>query len=251
MSRGAAQEHAANECEANVRRHVLRHGSLPGPYNPERASLSDRFLRRSDLELLAMPRSLVEDVLYRHEYVLVSGRHGTDKTFICLDLSFCLATGIAWHGHAVDAVRVLYIAAEGAHGIGRRVAARRHRRAASPASAATRLRVDRIAQVVAFPSRLELPSSCARSRSLRGTKSAAALRKSLRASISSGIPSGSRMMVTDSKAPSRPTTQARIQISAPASALNTFMARHLLPPGLNPGCVGSIAEGVSLTRVSC
>ncbi len=45
------------------------------------------------------------------------GPPGTYKSFIALDVALSIATGQAWHGHAVKQKRVVYIPAEGQSGI--------------------------------------------------------------------------------------------------------------------------------------
>src|SRR5690606_28789435 len=53
----------------------------------------------------------------------VYGPSGCGKTFLALDWALHVATGSYWHGNRVEAGPVLYIAAEGVAGIGRRVKA--------------------------------------------------------------------------------------------------------------------------------
>jgi hypothetical protein len=42
------------------------------------------------------------------------------KSFVALDMAMCIATGIPWHGKPVKQGLVVYLAAEGSHGLGRR-----------------------------------------------------------------------------------------------------------------------------------
>ncbi len=48
------------------------------------------------------------------------GRSGAMKSFVALDISMCVATGLPWHGKATKHGLVIYVAAEGSHGLGRR-----------------------------------------------------------------------------------------------------------------------------------
>lgn len=81
----------------------------------------DQFLDRGQLLNLQAPEPLIEKVLPRHSYAILRGRDHSFKSFIAIDWACCLATGKPWQGHDVEPTRVLYIAGEGAHGIGGRV----------------------------------------------------------------------------------------------------------------------------------
>jgi hypothetical protein len=84
-----------------------------------------RFRLFSDLELEAQPagRPLVEGVAYQNGLISLIGKYGTYKTFILLELAFCIAVGADWHGRRVTPGAVVYVYAEGAHGIKKRLAA--------------------------------------------------------------------------------------------------------------------------------
>lgn len=75
------------------------------------------YLDGDALDQLPQPEPLIDRVLNRHSYAILSGRDGTYKTFVALDWAWCLATGKPWQGRAVEPVRVLYIAGEGAYGL--------------------------------------------------------------------------------------------------------------------------------------
>ena len=51
---------------------------------------------------------------------MIWGRSGSLKSFVALDMGLCVATGLTWHGHATKHGRVVYLAAEGARGLGAR-----------------------------------------------------------------------------------------------------------------------------------
>ncbi len=84
-----------------------------------------RFLRANDL--LAVPRVpnwLIRGYLEANNLLVLFGESGSMKSFVALDLSLCVATGLSWHGHAIPSPGpVFYIAGEGFHGIGKRIKA--------------------------------------------------------------------------------------------------------------------------------
>lgn len=69
------------------------------------------------------PEWLVDGILPEHATILMYGFEGSHKSFIALDLAYCIASGTSWHGHQVKPGRVLYIAAEGGNAIGKRIRA--------------------------------------------------------------------------------------------------------------------------------
>lgn len=85
--------------------------------------LDSEFLTADQLDELEPPEPLITDVLSRHTYGVLRGRDASFKSFVALDWALCLASGTPWQGKAVDRVKVLYVAAEGAHGIAQRVRA--------------------------------------------------------------------------------------------------------------------------------
>jgi hypothetical protein len=87
-------------------------------------TLRDRLLRRDQLGDLPQPEPLIVDTLDQRTVALLAGRNSTGKSFLALDWACCIATGKRWQGREVlDAGPVLYIAAEGAHGLHQRVSA--------------------------------------------------------------------------------------------------------------------------------
>lgn len=89
------------------------------------ASTCSGFKLHSLAEIAARPprEHLIEGVLYADGTSLITAKQATYKTFFALDMALCVATGDAWHGRAVKSGAVVYIAAEGAAGIVKRVQA--------------------------------------------------------------------------------------------------------------------------------
>lgn len=79
-----------------------------------------RILNLDDIENLAPPSFLVQDVLTESGLSMLWGRSGAMKSFVALDIAMCVATGLPWHGRATKHGLVIYVAAEGSHGLGRR-----------------------------------------------------------------------------------------------------------------------------------
>jgi hypothetical protein len=86
----------------------------------------DQFLDGDDLDNLPAPVALLDGVLHRHVNAILRGRDSVWKSFVALDWSLCLATGKSWQGRQTDPVRVLYVAGEGAYGLGPRKRAWEH-----------------------------------------------------------------------------------------------------------------------------
>lgn len=77
----------------------------------------------SDTELAELPPTsdLVSGHLPEAALVLFYGPSGQGKTFMGLDLSQCVGTGLPWHGNAVQQGPVAFVAAEGVGGLSQRV----------------------------------------------------------------------------------------------------------------------------------
>jgi hypothetical protein len=104
------------------------------PRNGQRVTRPDRDDRfRSRLHVgaavcdLPAPTALVAGLLFTPGLSVVYAPPKTYKTFLCLDLALCVATGESFMGRVVAQTSVLYVVAEGAGGIGRRVDAWRSR----------------------------------------------------------------------------------------------------------------------------
>lgn len=73
------------------------------------------------LENLPPPTWLVHELVSDHGLSILYGAPGTGKTFIALDMALRIAHGMEWHGAVTKQAGVLYIAGEGARGIGKRI----------------------------------------------------------------------------------------------------------------------------------
>ncbi len=76
-----------------------------------------------ELESLPDPEWLVEDLLQLDSLAELYGDTGAGKSFVCLDLAFCVGSNAAFHDHGVIQGSVAYVYAEGTSGLKRRVEA--------------------------------------------------------------------------------------------------------------------------------
>lgn len=74
-----------------------------------------------ELSDLPPPKWLVDGVLVENSLCLFWAGSDSYKTFIAIDISFCLATGHAWHGRQVVSGPVVYVAAEDIAGVTKRM----------------------------------------------------------------------------------------------------------------------------------
>jgi AAA domain len=100
----------------------------PAAHPAEAVSLADQFeaklLGVDQLLELPVPEPLIDGILYRDTMAVLFGMPGSAKTFLALDWALRVAAGSAWlGGFGVHQGPVLYVAAEGRHGIGQRVRA--------------------------------------------------------------------------------------------------------------------------------
>jgi len=82
----------------------------------------------ADLANLKPPAFLIDALLPAGGFSVLFGPSGVGKSFLALDWSLCVASGLPWYGQQARAGWVLYIAAEGRSGLGIRVAAWQHAR---------------------------------------------------------------------------------------------------------------------------
>ncbi|NTT26274.1 AAA family ATPase [Pseudomonas aeruginosa] len=82
-----------------------------------------RFLNVNDLKALPPPRWLVPGLLVEDSVAAIYGAPESGKSFLALDIAMAVAGGVDWHGRRVTDGGVLYVAAEGASGLGKRVRA--------------------------------------------------------------------------------------------------------------------------------
>ena len=116
---------------------MTRHSNITGEGGirkipPEDGDLGDdepRFtlLSYSDLRKLPSPEWLVHKVLPSGGFCFLYGAPGVGKTFVALSIGCSVAIGTNWLGRATKVGSVLYIAAEGVHGLRRRVLAATYR----------------------------------------------------------------------------------------------------------------------------
>ncbi|HVV76331.1 MAG TPA: AAA family ATPase [Mycobacteriales bacterium] len=86
-------------------------------------TLSETLLVRRQLADLPQPAPLIHSTIDLRSVVVLSGRRGKGKSLVALDWACCIATGKPWQSRAVLQTPVLWVAAEGAYGLHRRVAA--------------------------------------------------------------------------------------------------------------------------------
>lgn len=81
-----------------------------------------RLFNRDALRDLPRPEPLIEDTLDLGTVAMLVGYWGSMKSFLALDWAACISTGRSWQGRKVlKPGSVLYVAAEGAHGINDRL----------------------------------------------------------------------------------------------------------------------------------
>jgi len=82
-----------------------------------------RILSDVELENMADPEPLIDGILFRGTLAAIVAPYASYKTFLALDWALSIATGRAWQGRRVHRGPVLYVCAEGAGGIRKRLAA--------------------------------------------------------------------------------------------------------------------------------
>ena len=82
-----------------------------------------QFISDADMENLPPPPYLIEHVLPAGALAALVGGPGGGKTFVALDMAFCVATGTPWLGHPVQQGPVAYVMAEGTGGLPQRLRA--------------------------------------------------------------------------------------------------------------------------------
>ncbi len=77
----------------------------------------------ADLEALPAPEWQIDGIVPERGLTIIYGPSGAYKTFLALDWALCVASGLPWNGREVRVGSVVYVAAEGAYGLRKRVAA--------------------------------------------------------------------------------------------------------------------------------
>lgn len=86
-----------------------------GGQRPEKLHL----LSYSEMANMPEPEWLIEGVIQKRSAALMFGKSNSFKSFLGVDLGLSVQTGQPWHGHAVSQGNVLFVATEGANGVGR------------------------------------------------------------------------------------------------------------------------------------
>lgn len=110
---------------AKVKHAEAKHAALTdeAAYEAAASSFAADVLGSDSLGDIEIPPALVENYLDRNSMARLYGPSGSKKSFAVLDLAACVASGIEWHGNATHRAKTLYIVAEGATGILKRVRA--------------------------------------------------------------------------------------------------------------------------------
>lgn len=77
----------------------------------------------TEIQELQPARGIVGDILFEDSIAYLFGDSDTWKSFVTISMGLCMATGTEWLGREVVQGPVIYIAAESARGIGKRVKA--------------------------------------------------------------------------------------------------------------------------------
>lgn len=89
----------------------------PGGSGPKTPKL--HLLSYSEMANMPEPEWLIEGVVQKRSAALMFGKSNSFKSFLGVDLGLSVQTGRAWHGHGVSQGNVLFVATEGANGVGR------------------------------------------------------------------------------------------------------------------------------------
>ncbi len=100
-------------------------GDGPIPGEPADEKPANRFALVHPSDFAAAPPTpwLIRDVLPKAETAVLYGPSGSGKSFLGIDMGFAVATGTDWRGKRTRKGRVVYIAAEGAGGVRKRLKA--------------------------------------------------------------------------------------------------------------------------------
>lgn len=75
----------------------------------------------TELDGLPLPTWQIDDVLVAGSLTYIAGEPGHGKSFVAVSIACSIATGLPWFGRSVRPGKVLYIAAEGAQGVRKRI----------------------------------------------------------------------------------------------------------------------------------
>jgi len=90
------------------------------PRTPE--GYSGRFKAVSPLDVMSQPPTqwLIRHVVPAADLIVLYGASGAGKSFVALDMAIHIARGAPWRGKRTEKGRVVYVAAEGGGGVGKR-----------------------------------------------------------------------------------------------------------------------------------
>jgi len=99
----------------------LEHYERMDQQSSRRADKPPPFKLLSYTEMCALPEPewLVEGVIQKRTAALMFGKSNSFKSFLAIDIGLSVDAGLAWHGNDVSRGRVLFVATEGANGVGR------------------------------------------------------------------------------------------------------------------------------------
>lgn len=88
-------------------------------------NFSGKFKIEAIREVTSRPPSdwLIKGVIPQDDLIIMFGASGSGKSFVALDMGLAIAQGIDWRGRKTKKGLVLYIAAEGGGGVGKRISA--------------------------------------------------------------------------------------------------------------------------------
>ncbi|WP_314612467.1 AAA family ATPase [Streptomyces stackebrandtii] len=101
-------------------------GRNAAPQNPTQTRLAElraALVDTNALDGIPDPVPLIDGVLYRDSLAWLYGKPGAAKSLVALDWAGCIANGMPWQLREVSRGQVLYLVAEGASGVRRRVRA--------------------------------------------------------------------------------------------------------------------------------
>lgn len=88
-----------------------------------RQRLEGLLLSGDEIETIPRPEPLLDGILYRKSLAVLFGKPGGGKSFLALDWAASIASGSWWMKREIHPGPVLYVAAEGAEGLGMRLRA--------------------------------------------------------------------------------------------------------------------------------
>lgn len=122
-----AREFARRDLEEELSLEYAEHKRAKMLESGAHQDLADAFkdlcLTSDMLDTMEIPDPLVRGFMDKSSLVRLFGPSNSLKSFVGLDLAGCVAAGIEWHGNVTTQGNTLYVAAEGAAGMIKRVRA--------------------------------------------------------------------------------------------------------------------------------